>query len=53
MTRFLACSILGVEGHAGALGWGLRRLKNKLITYMDLHNQTISWLVCNWNIFGA
>ncbi len=53
MTRFLACSILGVEGRAGALGWGLRRLKkNQLLTWTCI-NQTISWLMRNWNIFGA
>jgi len=33
----LVCSTLGVEGHAGALGWGLGRLARKLITYTDLH----------------
>jgi len=26
-----------VEGHAGALRWGLGRLTNKSITHMDLH----------------
>jgi len=25
-VRFLARNTLGVEGHVGALGWGLRRL---------------------------
>jgi hypothetical protein len=33
----LVCSTLGVEGHVGALGWGLRRFTRKLITYTDLH----------------
>jgi len=27
----------GVEGRAGVLRWGLGRLTNKSITYMDLH----------------
>ncbi len=33
----LVYSTLGVEGHAGARGWGLGRLARKLITYTDLH----------------
>jgi hypothetical protein len=33
----LAHNILGVEGRARALGWGLGRLRSKLITHMDLH----------------
>jgi len=33
----LVRNILGVEGHAGALGWGLGRLTSKSITHMDLH----------------
>jgi hypothetical protein len=33
----LACSTSRVEGHVGALGWGLGRLTRKSITYMDLH----------------
>jgi hypothetical protein len=33
----LACNISGVEGHVRAPGWGLRRLINKSITYIDLH----------------
>jgi hypothetical protein len=33
----LVCSTLGVEGHVGAPGWGLRRFTRKLITYTDLH----------------
>jgi hypothetical protein len=35
--RFLARNISGVEGHVGALGWGLRRLTSNLITQTDLH----------------
>ncbi len=31
-----AC-FLGVEGRAGVLRWGLRRLTSKLITHIDLH----------------
>ncbi len=33
----LARSTLVVEGRAGALGWGLRRLTSNSITRMDLH----------------
>jgi hypothetical protein len=33
----LVCSTLGVEGHVGALGWGLGRMTNKFITHIDLH----------------
>jgi hypothetical protein len=33
----LARNTLGVEGHAGALGWGLRRLTSKSITHTNLH----------------
>jgi len=27
----------GVEGHVGALGWGLRRVTRNSITHTDLH----------------
>jgi hypothetical protein len=43
----------GVEGRVGAPGWGLQRVTNRSIIYMNLHNQTISWLMHSWNIFGA
>jgi hypothetical protein len=33
----LAHNILGVEGHVGALGWGLGRLTSKSITHTNLH----------------
>jgi hypothetical protein len=33
----LGCNTLGVEGRAGVLGWGLRRLTSELIIHMDLH----------------
>jgi hypothetical protein len=33
----LAHSTLGVEGHAGAPKWGLRRLTSKSITHTNLH----------------
>jgi hypothetical protein len=36
-TRSLAHNISRVEGHAGALGWGLGRLTSKSIIYADLH----------------
>jgi hypothetical protein len=36
-----ACSLVrstsGVEGHVGALGWGLGRLTSNSITHTDLH----------------
>jgi hypothetical protein len=35
----LACSTLGVEGRAGAPGWGLGRLISKSITHTDLHKR--------------
>jgi hypothetical protein len=34
---FLAHSILGVEGHVGALGWELGGVTSKSIIHMDLH----------------
>ncbi len=36
-AHILACSTSRVEGHARALGWGLRRLTSKLIIDRDLH----------------
>jgi len=36
-ARSLACSISGVKGHHGALGWGLGRLKSNSIIHRDLH----------------
>jgi hypothetical protein len=36
-THSLARNTSGVEGCAGAPGWGLGRLINKSITYTDLH----------------
>ncbi len=36
-ARSLARSTSGVKGCAGALGWGLGRLKSKSIIYMELH----------------
>jgi hypothetical protein len=47
-ARSLTCSILGVEGCVGDSKWGLRRLTSKFCT-----NQTTSWLVQNWSVFGA
>jgi hypothetical protein len=34
---FLTGSILGVEGRAGILGWGLKRMTSRLIIHIDLH----------------
>jgi hypothetical protein len=36
-ARSLTRSTSGVEGRAGATGWGLGRLTSNLISYMDLH----------------
>jgi hypothetical protein len=36
-ARSFARSILEVEGHAGALGYRLGRMKSKSITHTDLH----------------
>ncbi len=36
-ARSLAYNTLGVEGHAGALGWGLGRLTSNSITHTNLH----------------
>jgi hypothetical protein len=33
----LAQNTSGVEGHVGALGWGLQRLTSKSIIHTDLH----------------
>jgi hypothetical protein len=49
----MACSTRVIDGHVGAPGWGLGRVTSKSITHTYLHNQTTSWLVHSWNIFGA
>jgi hypothetical protein len=49
-VRSLIRNISGIEGRVGALGWGLRRMTNKLIINT---NQTTSWLVCGWSTFDA
>jgi hypothetical protein len=36
-ARSMACSISRVEGHAGALGWGLGRVTSESIIHRDLH----------------
>jgi len=46
-ARSLACSTFGIKGPARASRRGLGRVTR---TYT---NQTISWLVRNWNNFGA
>jgi hypothetical protein len=47
-VRSLTCNILGVEGFARALGWGVGQVTNKLIIHMDLYkpnNKLVSaWL---------
>jgi hypothetical protein len=37
VVHSLACSISRVEGHAGALGWGLGQVISGSIIHMDLH----------------
>jgi len=49
----LARRILGVEGRAGALGWGLRRVTSNQLFTRTYTNQTTSWIVCNLSIFSA
>jgi hypothetical protein len=48
----LARSILGVEGHARALGWGLKRVTSKSITRTNVHkpNKKLvsAWLEHFW-----
>jgi len=44
---------LGVEGRAGALGWGLERLTSKKLFTQTCTNQTTSWLMCSYNTFDA
>jgi hypothetical protein len=36
-AQSLTRSTLGVEGHAGAPGWGLRRVTSRSIIHTDLH----------------
>ncbi len=52
-ARSLAHNTSGVKRRARALGWVLGTLTSKSTTHTDLTNQTISWLVHNYNTFGA
>jgi hypothetical protein len=36
-VRSLICNISRVEGHVGALGWGLGRVIKRSIIHIDLH----------------
>jgi len=47
------CSISGVERRAWALGWGLERMTKGQLFTRTYKNQTTSWLLCNWSIYGA
>jgi hypothetical protein len=49
----LVRSISGVKGHAGVLGSELGRLTNNQLLTQTCTNQTTSWWLHNWNIFGA
>jgi len=44
-VRSLTYNTLGVKGHVGAPGWGLRRMKASQIFTWTCIAQTISWLV--------
>jgi len=49
----LTCNTSGVERHVGTSGWVLGTLTSKSTTHTNLTNQTISWLMHNYNTFGA
>jgi len=49
----LACNTSRVEGHAGALGWGLGRLTSDSITHMDLHKPNNKLVSAYLEHFGA
>jgi len=49
----LARNTLRLEGCAKAPRWGLGWVTSESIIHTDLHKPTTSWLVCNWNTFGA
>jgi len=44
---------LGVEGHAGALGWDKEEWQALIQSHRPAQNQTTSWLVHNQSTFGA
>jgi hypothetical protein len=46
----LTRNTLGLEGHVGARGWGLKKVTSGSIFHT---NQTTSWLVLRWSTFGA
>ncbi len=50
--RSLTRNILGVKGHAGVLGWGLRQMLSGSIIHTDMHkpnNKLVrAWLVHFW-----
>jgi hypothetical protein len=52
-----ACSLVrstsGVEGHVGALKWGLERVTSINYSHGPTQNQTTSWLVHNLSTFRA
>jgi hypothetical protein len=50
---FLNSHHFGVKGRAGAQKWGLGRITSSQLFTQTYTNQTTSWLVCNWSIFGA
>jgi hypothetical protein len=52
-VRSLACNTSRVEGRARISRLGLRRVTSESIIHTTYTNQTTSWLVCAWNLFGA
>jgi hypothetical protein len=49
----LTCSIFEVKGHDGTLGWGLRGVTTGQLFTWTCTNQTTSWSMHSWSIFGA
>jgi hypothetical protein len=52
-VRSLVCNTLGVEGHVGAPGCGLRKVTSGSIIHTDLHKPNNKWLMHSWSIFRA
>jgi len=52
-TRSLTCNTLGVEGHAGTLGWDYEEWQALNHSHGPAQNQTTSWLMHSWNTFSV
>jgi hypothetical protein len=46
-ARSLVRNTSGVDGHVGALGWGLGRSISKSIIHTNLHKPNNKWLMCS------